>query len=83
MGGVRPNAKENGQISPPRQPFGLPDAAGGTLTSRLPCSKARNTGTFTPDRESSGESRVIGSIGAFGVLWVGVQVVKLFFAVAR
>ena len=43
--------------SAPRPPFGLPDAAGGTLTSRLPCSKARNTGTFTPDRESSGESR--------------------------
>ena len=37
---------------------GLPDALVAVLTSRLPCRKAGNTRIFTPDRESSGESRL-------------------------
>ena len=43
--------------SAPRPPFGLPDAMVAVLTSRLSCRKAGNTRIFTPDRESSGESR--------------------------
>jgi protein-S-isoprenylcysteine O-methyltransferase Ste14 len=46
---VRPNARENGQISP-RPPFGLPDALVTVLTSRLSCRKAGNTRIFTPDK---------------------------------
>jgi hypothetical protein len=45
--------------SAPRPPFGLTDALVAVLTSRLSCRKAGNTRTFTPDRESSGESRSI------------------------
>jgi hypothetical protein len=45
--------------SAPRPPFWLPDALVTVLTSRLSCRKAGNTRIFTPDRESSGESRLM------------------------
>src|SRR5450759_4062102 len=56
-GGVRPNARENGQISP-RPPFGLPDAPVAVRTSRLSCGKAGKARIFTPVWDSSGESRL-------------------------
>src|SRR5450830_1905519 len=56
-GGVRPNARENGQISP-RPPFGLPDAPVAVRTSRLSCGKAGKARIFTPVWDSSGESRI-------------------------
>ena len=57
-GGVRPNAGENGQISP-RPPFGCPmhwwpSSPRGCLAGR-----PKNARIFTPDRESSGVSRFI------------------------
>ena len=56
--------------SAPRPPFWLPDALVTVLTSRLSCRKAGNTGIFTPDRVSSGESRFRANIHAgSGVIW--------------
>jgi hypothetical protein len=55
--------------SAPRPPFGLPDALVAVLTSRLSCRKAGNTRIFTPDRESSGESRFKLGVGRRGWLF--------------
>ena len=57
MGGVRPNARENGQISPST----TVRAARGAVAVRTSCLSSREAGKaliFTPVRESSGESRL-------------------------
>jgi hypothetical protein len=57
MGGVRPNTRENGQITP-RPPFGLPEVPVAVRTSCLSSREAGKALIFTPVRESSGESRL-------------------------
>jgi len=44
--------------SPRRPRFGLPEVTVAVRTSLLSCRKAGKTPIFTPDRESSGESRL-------------------------
>ena len=44
--------------SAPRPAFGPPEGPVAACTSRLSCRKVGNTRIFTPDRESSGESRI-------------------------
>jgi hypothetical protein len=55
--GVRPNARENGQISPIDQVFGLREVLVAVSTSRLSCKRAGKTRTLMPVWDSSGESR--------------------------
>src|SRR5579863_8167910 len=57
---TRPNASENSR-SGPRPAFELLEGLVAVHTSRLCCGKVGNTQIFTPDRESSGESRLYGS----------------------
>src|SRR6516165_10605574 len=60
--GMRPNARENGQIRPLDQAFGLPEVLVAVSTSRLSCKSAGKTRTLMPVWDSSGESRItIGS----------------------
>src|SRR5262245_37308 len=55
--GVRPNARENGQIRTLEQAFGLPEVLVAVSTSRLSCKRAGKTRTLMPVWDSSGESR--------------------------
>jgi len=69
--GVRPNARENGQIRP--STIGLPELLVAIHTSRQSCCKAGKARIFTPVRESSGESRLMvvgGGGGAIDVFLV-------------
>src|SRR5450756_745449 len=58
MGGVCPNASENGQISP-RPPSGLPEVTVAVRIALLPCREPGKPRVFTAVRESSGESRLM------------------------
>src|SRR5262249_51396987 len=56
--GVRPNARENGQIRPLDQAFELPEVLVAVSTSRLSCKRAGKTRTLMAVWDSSGESRL-------------------------
>jgi len=56
--GVRPNARENGQIRPFEQAFGLSEVLVAVSTSRLSCKRAGKARTLMPVLDSSGESRL-------------------------
>jgi hypothetical protein len=55
---VRPNAKENDQISP-QSPFELPEVRAVVRATHPSCQNARKAQKFTPVWGSSGESRLI------------------------
>jgi hypothetical protein len=59
--GVRPNARENGQIRPSTKRSGLPEVPVAVSTSRLSCKRAGKTRTLMPVWDSSGESRSMGA----------------------
>ena len=57
--GVRPNARENGQIRPATKRAGYSiEVLVAVSTSRLSCKKAGKTRTLMPVWDSSGESRI-------------------------
>jgi hypothetical protein len=55
---VRPNARENDQITP-QPPFELPQVRAVVRATRLSCQNARKAQKFTPVRGSSGESQLM------------------------
>src|SRR5450759_3978306 len=57
MGGVCPNASENGQISP-RPPSGLPEVTVAVRIALLPCREPGKPRISKPVPGSSGESRI-------------------------
>ena len=54
---MRPNAKENGHVSPSTAVW-LPEVTAAGRADCLPCGKAEKEQKFTSDREPSGKSQI-------------------------